>query len=99
MRYRDVHELSVSNPRFFWRQKMKLINWIEEPSEVLEQDAQGFYRWYPGGVLNTCQLALQDHRGHHVQHALERQVADDGREARRPVGVLGEAARDSVSWG
>ncbi len=71
MRYRDVHELSVSNPRFFWRQKMDLIDWMKEPSKVLEQDENGFFRWFPGGVLNTCHLALD----HHVDHGRGRQVA------------------------
>lgn len=41
MRYRDVHELSVENPRFFWRQKMDLIHWFEPPTDVLGQDENG----------------------------------------------------------
>jgi len=71
MRYRDVHELSVTNPRFFWRQKMDLIPWFEKPTKVLDQDADGLDRWYPDGVLNTCHLALD----HHVDHGRGRQVA------------------------
>ena len=27
---------------------MSLIPWFEAPSEVLTQDEQGFYRWFPG---------------------------------------------------
>ena len=45
MRYLDVHELSVSNPRFFWRQKMDLIHWFEEPEKVLWRDDDGIHRW------------------------------------------------------
>jgi propionyl-CoA synthetase len=71
MRYSDVHELSVSNPRFFWRQKMNLIKWFEEPREVLTRDSGGLYRWFQGGVLNTCYLALD----YHVDHGRGRQVA------------------------
>lgn len=71
MRYHDVHELSVSNPRFFWRQKMDLIPWFQKPTKVLDQDADGLDRWYPDGVLNTCHLALD----HHVDHGRGRQVA------------------------
>ncbi|HXI02631.1 MAG TPA: propionyl-CoA synthetase [Candidatus Saccharimonadales bacterium] len=71
MRYRDVHELSVENPRFFWRQKMDLIDWFEPPTEVLSQDENGLYRWYAGGKLNTCYLALD----YHVDHGRGRQVA------------------------
>ena len=47
MRYQDVHELSVSNPRFFWRQKMNLIDWFEEPNEVLyPRTRTALYRWF-----------------------------------------------------
>ena len=71
MRYRDVHELSVENPRFFWRQKMDLIHWFEAPKEVLTQNEQGFHRWFEGGVLNTCYLALD----YHVDTGRGQQVA------------------------
>jgi len=71
MRYREVHELSVENPRFFWRQKMGLIDWFEPPADVLSQDESGLYRWYAGGKLNTCHLALD----YHVDHGRGRQVA------------------------
>ncbi len=71
MRYHDVHQLSVENPRFFWRQKMDLIHWFKEPDEVLSQDDDGLYRWYKGGKLNTCYLALD----YHVDHGRGRQVA------------------------
>ena len=71
MRYLDVHELSVSNPRFFWRQKMDLIHWFEEPEKVLWRDDDGLHRWYKGGKLNTCYLALD----HHVDNGRGRQVA------------------------
>ena len=71
MRYQDVHELSVSNPRFFWRQKMNLIKWFEEPREILTRDSSGLYRWFQGGVLNTCYLALD----YHVDHGRGRQIA------------------------
>ena len=71
MRYHDVHELSVENPRFFWRQKMDLIHWYKQPEEVLTQDDNGLYRWFRGGRLNTCYLALD----YHVDNGRGRQVA------------------------
>ncbi|HOX27075.1 MAG TPA: AMP-binding protein [Candidatus Krumholzibacteria bacterium] len=61
MRYRDIHELSVSNPRFFWRQKSDLIEWFRKPQEILTEDVNGLARWYEGGLLNTCHLALDRH--------------------------------------
>ncbi len=71
MRYRDVHELSVENPKFFWRQNMELIHWFQEPTEILTQDENGLYRWYGGGKLNTCYLALD----YHVDSGRGQQIA------------------------
>ena len=71
MRYQDVHELSVENPRFFWRQKMNLIDWFKEPDEVLSEEKDGSHRWFKGGQLNTCHLALD----YHVDHGRGRQIA------------------------
>ncbi len=71
MRYLDVHELSVENPRFFWRQKMSLIDWYKAPDEVLSEESDGSHRWFKGGQLNTCHLALD----YHVDHGRGRQVA------------------------
>jgi propionyl-CoA synthetase len=71
MRYKDVHTLSVENPRFFWRQKMDLINWHTVPEKVLFEDEAGLTRWYRGGKLNTSYLALD----YHVDNGRGRQVA------------------------
>jgi len=71
MRYRDVHELSVTNPRVFWRQRMNLIDWYKEPEKVLRENEDGQYSWFPGGELNTCYLALD----YHVDHGRGRQIA------------------------
>ncbi len=71
MRYRDVHLLSVDNPRYFWRQKMSLIDWYEEPEKVLHEDGDEIYHWYRGGKLNTSYLALD----YHVDHGRADQVA------------------------
>jgi len=71
VRYKDLHALSVDNPRFFWRQKMNLIRWFKEPDNVLVEDGDGLFRWFKGGELNTCYLALD----YHVDHGRGRQVA------------------------
>lgn len=103
MRYQDVHELSVSNPRFFWRQKMNLIEWFAEPREILGEDDHGLERWYAGGVLNTCHLALDRHvdcgRGEQVALAYDSPVADVRRrytyaELRDEVATFAGALRD-----
>ena len=71
MRYKDLHTLSVENPRFFWRQRMNLIDWYQEPENVLYEDEHGLHRWFRNGKLNTCYLALD----YHVNNGRGRQVA------------------------
>jgi propionyl-CoA synthetase len=71
MQYRDLHTVSVENPRFFWRQRMDLVDWYEKPEKVLYEDEDGLERWFRGGKLNTCHLALD----YHVDHGRGRQVA------------------------
>ncbi len=71
MRYKDLHQLSVDNPAFYWRRRMNLIDWYEEPKKVLTEMPDGSVRWYAGGKLNTSYLALD----YHVDHGRGRQVA------------------------
>ncbi|MBF0287318.1 MAG: propionyl-CoA synthetase [SAR324 cluster bacterium] len=61
MRYAELHKLSIEHPEKFWGEQAKLIDWFEEPKEVVSQDEQGLYWWYKGGKLNTSYLALDYH--------------------------------------
>jgi propionyl-CoA synthetase len=59
--WRDAHDRSLSDPADFWGQAAGLIDWITKPPRVLDDDRPPFYRWYTGGVLNTCYNALDRH--------------------------------------
>ena len=72
MSYLEDYKLSIENPNAFWKQQAEAIQWYSPPSEILSKDSKGHYRWFNGGTLNTCYLALDYHidQGHGEQMAL-----------------------------
>ena len=61
MNYLDFYEASIRNPETFWAEQAQAIQWYKQPEEILSLDENGFYRWYKGGQLNTCYLAIDQH--------------------------------------
>ena len=72
MSYASDYAGSIEKPGQFWAQQSEKINWFYSPETILTQDDRGFYRWFVGGKLNTCYLALDQHviNGHGNQPAL-----------------------------
>jgi propionyl-CoA synthetase len=59
--YRQEHTRSLEDPTGFWGEQGALIDWIHEPTQVLDDSAAPFYRWFADGSLNTCYNALDRH--------------------------------------
>lgn len=59
--YESLYQNSLEQPEHFWAAQAKAIDWFLPPIQILSQDEQGFYRWFKGGMLNTCHLALDFH--------------------------------------
>ena len=59
--YEDDYQLSIEDPVAFWQQRQSEIEWFETPTKTLDQDANGSWRWYVDGSLNSCWLALDRH--------------------------------------
>jgi propionyl-CoA synthetase len=57
----DVWEMSLKDPTGFWGEAARAIDWVKEPSRVLDDSNPPFYRWFRGGQLNTCHNALDRH--------------------------------------
>ena len=61
----DSYQAAVDEARFapedFWRKAAAGISWIKPFDRVLDRSAAPLYRWYPGGVLNTCYNAIDLH--------------------------------------
>ena len=60
-KYDEVFNLSVGDPKGFWSEAARNVAWIKEWDEVLDSSNPPFYRWFPGGVLNTCYNAVDLH--------------------------------------
>ncbi|MDD1677326.1 MAG: propionyl-CoA synthetase, partial [Methanomicrobiales archaeon] len=66
--YEESYRESISSPEGFWGRAAEKVDWIEQWDRVLDDSRVPFYRWFPGGVLNTCDNALDRHvRGGRAQ--------------------------------
>ena len=71
-RYEDAFRRSLDDPAGFWAEAAAAIDWYTQPETILDDSNPPFYRWYPGGTLNTCHNAVDRHvdNGHGDQPAL-----------------------------
>ena len=60
-RYEELYARSMDDPEGFWADAARDIDWIEPPTTILDRSNPPFYRWFTGGVLNTCHNALDRH--------------------------------------
>src|SRR5689334_1645245 len=60
-RYAQEFDRSLSDPEGFWGDAAKDIDWYQAPTAVLDRSRAPFYRWFAGGVMNTCFNALDRH--------------------------------------
>ena len=61
MSYAALHQQSLADPEGFWRERAKELPWVKFPPSILEQDDKGAWRWFRGGVTNSCWLAVDRH--------------------------------------
>jgi propionyl-CoA synthetase len=60
-RYEDVFRRSLADPAGFWAEAARAVDWYTAPSAILDDSNPPFYRWFPGGTLNTCHNAVDRH--------------------------------------
>ncbi len=60
-RYDDAYARSLNDPEGFWGEAAEAIHWYEPWDKVLDDSNPPFYRWFAGGVTNTCYNALDRH--------------------------------------
>ena len=58
---REMRRRSLEDPEGFWGEVGEDIDWIKRWDRVLDDSNAPFYRWFSGGVLNTCYNALDRH--------------------------------------
>ncbi|MBP1632807.1 MAG: acyl-CoA synthetase/AMP-acid ligase, partial [Acidobacteria bacterium] len=59
--YRQAHARSLADPEGFWGEAAAAIDWDRPYDRVLDSSGAPFYRWFPGGMLNTCHNAVDRH--------------------------------------
>ena len=59
--YEEEYRRSIEDPDGFWGEASRLIDWIEDPTVVLDRSNPPFYRWFVDGTLNTCANAVDRH--------------------------------------
>jgi acetyl-CoA synthetase len=59
---RGVYEDAGADPEGWWlRQARELLEWVEEPSEALDDSNPPFYKWFADGRLNASANCLDRH--------------------------------------
>jgi propionyl-CoA synthetase len=59
--YEEIHRRSLADPEGFWGEIGSALTWERPWDRVLDRTNAPFYRWFTGGVLNTCYNALDVH--------------------------------------
>jgi propionyl-CoA synthetase len=59
--YESVYRRSLEDPEGFWAEAAESVHWEKRWDRVLDRSRPPFYRWFSGGVLNTCYNALDLH--------------------------------------
>jgi propionyl-CoA synthetase len=59
--YDEIYRQSLDDPEGFWAQAAEDVHWYKKWDRVLDDSRAPFYRWYPGGVVNSCYNALDIH--------------------------------------
>ncbi len=60
-RYDEIYRRSIEDPNGFWGEAAEAIHWTKKWDKVLDDSNPPFYRWFVGGVTNTCYNALDRH--------------------------------------
>ena len=59
--YEEAYRESLENPEEFWGRHAEECFWYKKWDKVLDDSNKPFYRWFTGGVTNTCYNALDMH--------------------------------------
>jgi propionyl-CoA synthetase len=70
--YADTYARSLAKPEEFWAAAAEDLYWDRRWDRVFDDVRPPYYRWFTGGMLNTCYNALDLHvdRGRDKQRAL-----------------------------
>ena len=59
--YQQAFSRSINDPEGFWGEAAEEISWYKKWDKVLDDSNKPFYRWFTGGMVNTCYNAVDRH--------------------------------------
>ena len=59
--YEAAYRNWLRDPERFWAEAAEAIHWYRRWDEVLDTSRAPFYRWFTGGLVNTCYNLLDVH--------------------------------------
>jgi propionyl-CoA synthetase len=59
--YPEVYARWLENPERFWAAAAEAVDWYRTWDAVLDDSRRPFYRWFRGGMVNSCHNALDRH--------------------------------------
>ena len=65
------HTESIENPSGYWAKAAESCYWYKTCDKVLDDSNKPFYKWFKGGITNTCYNALD----FHIDNGLGEQAA------------------------
>jgi acetyl-CoA synthetase len=57
----EVYERAAADPLAWWAEQARALDWMKEPSEVLDESGAPFHTWFADGTLNASQNCLDRH--------------------------------------
>ncbi len=69
--YERAFRESVADPERFWGAAAEKVHWYRTCDRVLTSEKPPFYRWFEGGIVNSCYNALD----YHVENGLKNNIA------------------------
>src|SRR5438552_3153870 len=59
--YREFYRRSIEDPRGFWSEQAKLVDWHRAFTQAVDDSRTPFMRWFVGGETNLCHNAIDRH--------------------------------------
>ena len=59
--YEETYRSWLADPEGFWAEAGEAIHWYKKWDQVLDTSRAPFYRWFSGGLVNTCYNLLDAH--------------------------------------
>ena len=59
--YESEYRRWLEDPESFWSDIAHSLHWYKKWDRVLDDSRAPFYKWFPGGVINTCYNLLDAH--------------------------------------